>query len=104
HNARKIIQDHLDTAQQIHTPARTVHVAHADGNSLDGTRMLSKHLAEPSSDVHAVVVIERDAVHSNVGGNLRCARAAHAALHGSRHDLSERSSLLARGRAGGFAT
>ena len=99
YDARKTTQDHLDAAPHVHATARTVYVTQADRNALDGPRVSAEFLAEPSSDVVPVALIEPQAIHSDVGGNSVRARSVTRALQRSGHALYKWCSLLGHGES-----
>jgi len=93
HYARMAAQDHLDAAQKVDATARTVDVPHPNGDALDGARILPELLAEPSPDVCAIILVEPDAVDSDVRGCQRCRRPTTGPLDGPGHLIRQRFSL-----------
>jgi hypothetical protein len=93
HHARMAAQDHLDAAQKVDAAARTVHVAHPNGDALDGARILPELVAESSPKVCPVILVEPDAVDSDVRGCQRCRRPTGSPFDGPGHLIRERFSL-----------
>ena len=103
HDARKAAQDDLDPAQQVDATARAVDVAHPNGDALDGARVPPELFAEPSSDVRAVVRIERNGVNADVGWCQPRGRPTSCPLYGSGYVIREWFSLARASRVGAFA-
>jgi hypothetical protein len=93
HHAGQTTHDHLDAAQDVDATARTVDVAHPNGDALDRTRILPKFFAESSTDVCPVSLIEPDSVDSDICRCQRRSRATRRPLDGPGHSIRERFSL-----------
>jgi len=102
-DARVAAQDDLDAAQKVDATARAVDVAHPNRDPLDGACILSELFAESSSDVCAVVLIEPDAVDSNVRWRELWRCSTSGALHWPGHLIREGFALSRVSRADAFA-
>ena len=100
HYAREFAQDDLDAALDVDATARAVDIAHANGDALDGTRILPELLTELSADVLAVVVIEHDPGDADVRGCLRSGGPTGGSLGRPGNPIREGCSLPNVWRAG----
>ncbi len=103
HDTRKPAQHDLDAAHEVDAAARAVDIAHPDGDTLDGARILPELFAESPPDVRTVVCVEADAVDSDVGGRRRCRRPTRRPLHGLGNVVREWLSLARVSCARAFA-
>jgi hypothetical protein len=94
HYTWKAAEDHLDATQQVDSAARTVYVAHPNGDALDRNLVLPELLTEPTPDVCPVILIEPDPVDSDMRWRQRPGRPTRSPLHRSGHAIRERRSLL----------
>src|SRR5574338_291948 len=93
HYARKAAENHLDSAQNVDATAWPVHVTHPDGHALDRTGVPAELFAESSANVGAVIVVEGDAVDSDVGRRGGWSRPTRNPLGGPGHLSRKRLSL-----------
>ena len=68
-HARKIAQDHFDSAKLIDAAARSIHVLHTDAYALDSACKFSQFLAQLLPDARPFFLGEIGAEHANVSRN-----------------------------------
>ena len=97
HDAWHSAEYNLDAALHIDAAPGTINVAHSHGNTLDRARVSSELVSQASADILAVVVVELDAVETDIRRDCRLRVATARAFHGAGDLVHDRFSLIDHG-------